>query len=165
MSYKRPYVGLALVCLLWFEESDTDVIWCEENMGGSLLIFYHQSSLLIRPSMHNKQLDYEFYAENNSIIFWRILHFHLQPEHCYNLVSQNNHKIRSELYAKSAIRNLCNGFIRDNILLSSSRSLMISVWGKKHWVNFALRILRMSDKKTNDQVVCISTDIIGRCWQ
>ena len=40
---------------------------------------------------------------------------------------------------------------------------MISVWGKKHWVNFALRILRMSDKKTNDQVVCISTDIIGRC--
>ena len=38
---------------------------------------------------------------------------------------------------------------------------MMSVWGKNQWVNFALRMLRMSDKKTNDPVVCISTDIIG----
>ena len=28
-------------------------------------------------------------------------------------------------------------------------------------MNFALRILRMLDKKTNGHVVCISTDIIG----
>ena len=52
-------------------------------------------------------------------------------------------------------------FIVNNKLLSSSRSLMMSVWGKNHWVNFALRILRMSYKKTNDRVVCISANIIG----
>lgn len=93
-------------------------------MGGSLLISYHQSSPLIRPSMHNKQL----------ILSGKYLNHFLKnhtPQFTVNLVNNNNTIHLKKFYAKSAVRNICNGFIVDNKLLSSSRTLMMSSIGQK----------------------------------
>ena len=75
--------------------------------------------------MHNKQLILcgkylNHFLKNHTLPFTKV-----------NLDNNNNTIHLKKLYAKSAIRNICNGFIEDNKLLSSSRTLMMSSIGQK----------------------------------
>ena len=82
--------------------------------------------------MHNKQLDYNFMLKITQS-FSEELQPSISSESSVPTLSNvnNDYKIHLELYAKPSVRNICNGFILDNKLLSSSRDLMMSSIGQK----------------------------------